>query len=137
MPNLVKALLVIAWAFGVGSMANAQTYELILEERTINITGTPRPAVTVNGTVPGPILRLREGDEAVIRVTNRMSEATSIHWHGLILPAAMDGAPGFSTAFREGIAPGQTFEYRFRVRQSSDWLYCDWTATFTSPPLTP
>lgn len=103
--------------------ALAQRYDLVLEERTIDITGTPRPAVAVNGSVPGPVLRLREGEEAVIRVTNRMQQASSIHWHGLILPEAMDGAPGFSSGFSRGIGPGETFEYRFPVVQSGTYWY--------------
>ncbi|NOG73624.1 multicopper oxidase domain-containing protein [Roseicella sp. DB1501] len=111
------ALLVLA------APALAQRYDLTLEERTVNINGTDRPAVTVNGQFPGPLLRLREGEEAVIRVTNRMDKASSIHWHGLILPASMDGAPGFSTGFVRGIAPGETFEYRFPVVQSGTYWY--------------
>jgi CopA family copper-resistance protein len=103
--------------------ALAQRYELTLEERTVNINGTDRPAVTVNGQFPGPVIRLREGEEAVIRVTNRMRQSSSIHWHGLILPAPMDGAPGFTPGFVRGIAPGETFEYRFPVRQSGTYWY--------------
>lgn len=103
--------------------ALAQRYDLTLEERVVNINGTDRPAVTVNGQFPGPLIRLREGDEAVIRVTNRMQQSSSIHWHGLILPASMDGAPGFSPGFVRGIAPGETFEYRFPVRQSGTYWY--------------
>ena len=103
--------------------ALAQHFDLTLEERTVNINGADRPAVTVNGQFPGPLLRLREGEEAVIRVTNRLDKASSIHWHGLILPASMDGAPGFSTGFVRGIAPGETFEYRFPVVQSGTYWY--------------
>jgi CopA family copper-resistance protein len=103
--------------------ALAQRYDLTLEERTVNINGTDRPAITVNGQFPGPLLRLREGEEAVVRVTNRMDKASSIHWHGLILPASMDGSPGFSTGFVRGIAPGETFEYRFPVVQSGTYWY--------------
>ncbi|SDE28341.1 copper-resistance protein, CopA family [Belnapia rosea] len=103
--------------------ALAQSVDLTLEERTVNINGTDRPAVTVNGQFPGPLLRLREGEDAVIRVTNRMRQSSSIHWHGLILPSAMDGAPGFSTGFVRGIAPGETFEYRFPVVQSGTYWY--------------
>src|SRR3712207_6563058 len=89
-------------AMAAGS-ALAQTVDLTLEERVVNINGRDRPAVTVNGQFPGPLIRLREGAEAVIRVTNRLREASSIHWHGLVLPAAMDGAPGFSEGFARGI----------------------------------
>ena len=115
----------LAWAalVALAAPALAQRYDLTLEERVVNINGTDRPAVTVNGQFPGPLLRLREGEEAVIRVTNRMNTESSIHWHGLILPAAMDGAPGFSPGFSQGVAPGQTFEYRFPVRQSGTYWY--------------
>lgn len=75
-------------------------------------------AVAVNGSVPGPLLRLREGEEAVIRVSNRLDETSSIHWHGLILPPEMDGVPGVSFA---GIAPRSVFTYRFPVRQSGTY----------------
>lgn len=77
-------------------------------------------AVTVNGTVPGPLLRFREGEEAVIRVTNKLQEATSIHWHGVLVPPAMDGVPGVSFA---GIKPGETFTYRFPLKQSGTYWY--------------
>ncbi|WP_370288097.1 copper resistance system multicopper oxidase [Siccirubricoccus soli] len=103
--------------------ALAQRVDLTLEERTVNMNGTDRPAVTVNGQFPGPLIRLREGEEAVIRVTNRLDRSSSIHWHGLILPAAMDGAPGFSPGFMHGIGPGETFEYRFPVVQSGTYWY--------------
>lgn len=72
----------------------------------------------MNGTVPGPLIRLREGEGAVIRVTNRLEEITSIHWHGIILPPDMDGVPGVSFA---GIGPGEVFTYRFPVRQSGTY----------------
>ncbi len=86
----------------------------------VNFTGRPRLATAINGSVPGPLLRLREGEEVRIRVANRLAAPTSIHWHGLLVPAAMDGAPGFSFT---GIDPGQTFEYRFRLRQSGTYWY--------------
>lgn len=115
----VAALLALALAMP----ALAQRYDLTLEERSVTINDTARPAVTVNGQFPGPLIRLREGEQAVIRVTNRLSTASSIHWHGLILPAAMDGSPGFSPGFLRGIAPGETFEYRFPVVQSGTYWY--------------
>ncbi|TDH62181.1 copper resistance system multicopper oxidase [Dankookia rubra] len=107
----------------VAAPALAQRYDLTLEERVVNVDGTDRPAVTVNGQFPGPLLRLREGEEAVVRVTNRMDKESSIHWHGLILPASMDGSPGFSPGFTQGVGPGQTFEYRFPVRQAGTYWY--------------
>jgi CopA family copper-resistance protein len=77
-------------------------------------------ATTINGTLPGPILRFKEGDEAVIRVTNTLDEDTSIHWHGILLPFDMDGVPHVSFP---GIRPGETFEYRYLVRQYGSYWY--------------
>jgi CopA family copper-resistance protein len=95
-------------------------FDLVVDAAPINITGRPRMAAAVNGSVPGPILRLREGDNVTINVINRMKEPTSIHWHGLRLPSDMDGVPGLS--FR-GIMPGETFTYRFPVVQSGAYWY--------------
>lgn len=94
--------------------------DLFIEETAINITGRSRIATAVNGSVPGPTLRLREGQAVTINVTNRLSEDTSIHWHGIRLPADMDGVPGLS--FR-GIGPGETFTYRFPIVQGGTYWY--------------
>ncbi|MFO7285427.1 MAG: copper resistance system multicopper oxidase [Gammaproteobacteria bacterium] len=94
--------------------------DLTIARHPVNFTGRIREAVLVNGSLPAPMLRWREGDTVTIRVHNRLDEETSIHWHGILLPASMDGVPGLS--FR-GIAPGETFEYRFRVRQSGTYWY--------------
>lgn len=85
-----------------------------------NFTGAARMATTVNGSIPAPILRWREGDTVTLRVTNRLDEDTSIHWHGILLPTGMDGVPGLSFP---GIRPGETFTYRFQVRQSGTYWY--------------
>jgi FtsP/CotA-like multicopper oxidase with cupredoxin domain len=95
-------------------------FDLTIEEVQINITGSRRMATAVNGLVPAPVLRFRQGDTVTIRVINRLTEPTSIHWHGLRLPAHMDGVPGLS--FR-GIDPGDSFTYRFPVRQSGTYWY--------------
>lgn len=87
---------------------------------TVNYTGRSRIATTVNGGIPGPLLRLKEGTMATLRVTNRLATSTSIHWHGLVLPSDQDGVPGMSF---HGIAPGETFVYRFPVRQSGTYWY--------------
>lgn len=86
----------------------------------VNFTGSRATATAINGLLPGPVLRVREGDTVTLRVTNRLSEPTAIHWHGVILDAAMDGVPGISYP---GIAPGETFTYRFTVRQSGTYWY--------------
>ncbi len=95
-------------------------FDLVIAETPVNFTGHARMATTVNGSLPGPTLRWREGDTVTIRVTNRMSHMTAIHWHGMLVPYQMDGVPGLSFA---GIAPGQTFVYRFQVRQSGTFWY--------------
>jgi len=95
-------------------------FHLVVDESAVNFTGSPRMATTINGSIPAPTLRWREGDEVTIRVTNRLREATSIHWHGIILPYEMDGVPGISFA---GIPAGATFTYRFRVEQSGTYWY--------------
>ncbi len=100
--------------------ALALEYELVVERKAINLTGREGVATTINGTVPGPVLRWREGEDVAIRVTNRLDEPTSVHWHGIVLPADMDGVPGISF---DGIAPGASFIYRFPVRQSGTYWY--------------
>ncbi|MFC5608245.1 copper resistance system multicopper oxidase [Variovorax soli] len=95
-------------------------FNLEVSELPVNFTGNARMAVAVNGSIPAPTLRWREGDEVTIRVTNKLREDTSIHWHGIILPFQMDGVPGISFA---GIPPGTTFTYRFKVEQAGTYWY--------------
>ncbi|MHB1077511.1 copper resistance system multicopper oxidase [Thiobacillus sp.] len=95
-------------------------FDLVIAESPVNFTGKPRMATTINGSIPAPTLRWREGDTVTIRVTNRLREDTSIHWHGIILPFQMDGVPGISF---KGIAPGETFTYRFKIEQSGTYWY--------------
>lgn len=95
-------------------------FDLEIAELPVNFTGHTSVATAVNGQVPAPLLRIREGDTVTIRVTNRLSEPTAVHWHGLILPTGMDGVPGISYP---GIAPGETFTYRFVVRQTGTYWY--------------
>jgi CopA family copper-resistance protein len=95
-------------------------FDLTIGELAVNYTGRNRTAIAVNGQVPGPLLRMREGEAVTIRVTNRLRVRTSIHWHGMIVPADMDGVPGLSFP---GIEPGSTFVYRFRVNQSGTYWY--------------
>ncbi|HUA82028.1 MAG TPA: multicopper oxidase domain-containing protein, partial [Dyella sp.] len=95
-------------------------FALEISQASVNYTGRPSVATTVNGGVPGPTLRWKEGSYVRLRVINRLRVPTSIHWHGVVVPFQMDGVPGIS--FR-GIAPGETFEYRFQVRQSGTYWY--------------
>ncbi len=93
---------------------------LRIEPVPMNVTGRPRMGVGINGGVPAPILRWREGETVSVPVTNRLDVPTSLHWHGLRVPLAMDGVPGFG--FRP-IAPGETFTYRFPLRQAGTYWY--------------
>lgn len=96
------------------------SFDLEIGPMRVNFTGADRIAIAVNGQVPAPTLYWSEGDTVTIRVTNRLSAVSSIHWHGILLPADMDGVPGLSFA---GIQPGQTFTYRFEVKQSGTYWY--------------
>jgi len=95
-------------------------FHLTLDKINVNITGKPAFATAVNSMLSGPTLRWREGDEITINVTNNLSEDSSIHWHGIILPPHMDGVPGISF---DGIKPGATFTYKFTVVQSGTFWY--------------
>ena len=95
-------------------------FALEIGQVPVNFTGTQRLAHAINGFAPGPLLRWKEGSEVTLHVTNRLATPTSIHWHGILLPFAMDGVPGLSFP---GIAPGETFSYRFPVRQSGTYWY--------------
>ncbi|MGF6399572.1 CopA family copper-resistance protein [Pseudomonas frederiksbergensis] len=95
-------------------------FDLYIGETPVNITGTPRTAMTINGGIPGPLLRWREGDTVTLRVKNKLKDTTSIHWHGILLPANMDGVPGLSF---HGIEPDGMYVYQFKVRQNGTYWY--------------
>ncbi len=107
-------------AVELGAAPVATYYDLTVAETPLNITGRPAMGITINGTMPGPVLRFREGDEVVVRVTNQLREITGIHWHGLLVPNDQDGVPGVTFP---GIQPGETFTYRFKLRQSGTYWY--------------
>lgn len=98
----------------------AGEYSLTIGEIDVNFTGSPATALAVNGQVPGPELRFTDGEDVVIHVTNTLDVMSSIHWHGLLLPPEMDGVPGMSF---DGIPPGETFTYRFTIRQTGTYWY--------------
>ncbi|MBW5412711.1 copper resistance system multicopper oxidase [Pseudomonas sp. MAG002Y] len=111
------------WALtspGQPTVLSGTEFDLVIGETPVTITGAKRTALTINGSLPGPLLRWREGDTVTLRVRNQLDEATSIHWHGIILPATMDGVPGLSFS---GIAPDGLYEYRFKVQQHGTYWY--------------
>jgi len=104
----------------LGNELSGENFELFIGQTPVNITGRPRTALTINNSLPGPVLRWREGDTVRLRVRNRLDEPTSLHWHGIILPANMDGVPGLSFA---GIEPGGDYLYQFTLQQSGTYWY--------------
>ena len=112
-----------AWALrnpGYPVVLGGTDFALEIADTPVNFTGATRLATTVNGGIPGPVLRWKEGTTVTLRVRNRLRVPTSIHWHGIIVPFREDGVPGISF---DGIAPGETFVYRFPVRQSGTYWY--------------
>ena len=119
-PAWLQAAVNGATALGSAPVLSGREIDLVIAETPVNFTGVTRMATTINGSIPAPTLRLREGDDVTIRVTNRLPVDTSIHWHGILLPYQMDGVPGISF---KGIAPGETFVYRFKLQQSGTYWY--------------
>jgi L-ascorbate oxidase len=113
---LILAHFIIAFSFG----AFAGTYNLTVDEVTLNAGAFKKKAIGYNGSTPGPILRFKEGEEVVINVKNNLNVPTSIHWHGLILPFNQDGVPKISFP---GIMPGETFTYKFPIVQSGTYWF--------------
>ncbi len=111
------------WALtspGQPTVLSGTEFDLTIDSMSVDFTGKRRTAMAINGSIPGPLLRWREGKTVTLRVRNRLPHDTSIHWHGILLPANMDGVPGFSFA---GIAPDGMYEYRFKVVQSGTYWY--------------
>jgi len=121
-----------AAALGFGRASSAQPtrpravelsgtqFDLDIGMLPVNITGAQRVATVVNGSLPAPVLRWRQGDTVTLRVRNSLATTSSIHWHGIVLPADMDGVPGLSFM---GIAPGSSYTYRFTVNQAGTYWY--------------
>jgi CopA family copper-resistance protein len=102
------------------STLSGELIDLEISERSFALDGQTGTAITINGTIPGPLIRLKEGQEVTLHVTNLLKETSSIHWHGILLPFHMDGVPGVSFG---GIEPSTTFTYRFPVKQSGTYWY--------------
>ena len=88
----------------------ATQFDLSVGKFRVRIDGRVGEATGVNGTLPAPLIRFREGDEITLNVTNALDTDTSIHWHGLLVPFQMDGVPGVTFP---GIKPGETFTYKY------------------------
>lgn len=116
----VVCVLVLSIVFVDMSRADTVSYDLTISQETVNITGKERPAITINGGIPGPVVEFTEGDHAVLRVKNELDVPTSIHWHGLLVPPSMDGVPFVSFP---PIEPHSTFVYEFPVRQAGTYWY--------------
>ncbi len=119
LPSYVLAGTTMAEA-GSTSELRGNTIDLRIAESPFQIGELTGMAKTINGTIPGPLIRLKEGENVTLNVTNRLMEDTSIHWHGLLLPPDMDGVPGVSFA---GIKPASTFSYRYPIRQNGTYWY--------------
>jgi len=113
-----------AWAqtgtAGIAPALNGPDISLSVGHTPFTVSGRTGHAVTVNGTLPAPLIRLREGQNVRLAVHNTLDEDTSIHWHGLLLPCQMDGVPGISFP---GIRPRETFVYEFPIRQAGTYWY--------------
>ena len=109
-----------AWAKTGNAGLPQNEFDLVIRQQRLSFDGREALATTVNGSVPGPLLRMREGEEVRLRVRNELDADSSLHWHGILLPPEMDGVPGISF---DGIQPGETFEYRYRLAQSGTYWY--------------
>ena len=127
--STAAATIALPWSLRAGGNPQASVnsielrgteFDLAIGATPVNFTGHTAIAITANGSLPAPTLRWREGDTVTLRVANYLREDTSLHWHGILLPANMDGVPGFSF---HGIHPGETFVYRFNVRQAGTYWY--------------
>ena len=117
---LFRLLAACAAAWAVASPALAATYDLVIDRTDVQIEGQTRRVFSINGQIAGPTLRWKEGENVTINVINRLTEETSIHWHGIMVPSRMDGVPMVNF---DGIKPGTTFTYSFKVRQAGTYCY--------------
>ena len=109
-----------ALAGALPQVLSGNEFALDIGAAPVDFTGHKRIATVVNGQLPAPLLRWREGETITLRVRNSLAATSSIHWHGMIVPADMDGVPGLSYM---GIVTGATYTYRFRVNQSGTYWY--------------
>ena len=116
----VCLLLAVIFGFSISAHAASRTVNLTVGYKTVNFTGSTQQALSVNQQIPAPILHFKEGDLVTLNVHNNMNQETALHWHGLLVPWQMDGVKGIT---QRGIKPGETFQYRFRLKQSGTYWY--------------
>lgn len=126
MPRAHTSLMFTALAFALAASASAMaadvTVDLVTKRERLEVNpGRRDTVVTLNGSVPGPTLRFREGDTVTVNLKNELREMTAIHWHGLLIPGHHDGAPGFNGF--QGVRAGETYTYKFTLRQSGTYWY--------------
>lgn len=115
---VVSNFIVSVLLFPINTFSKTIEYELTIEKKSITIQGKTSHGMTINGSIPGPVLKFTEGDFANIKVHNKMDVNTSIHWHGILVPPDMDGVPYISFP---PIEPGKTFIYEFPIRQNGTY----------------
>lgn len=124
--TLSSSLLIVLFSilFNLSLLTNTQAKEVIyhlnIAKGPVNVTGETIEAITINGQMPGPTLTFTEGDTAVMKVTNTMSVPATVHWHGLLVPNAVDGVPYVTTL---PVLPGKTETYRFPLIQTGTYWY--------------
>ena len=107
--------------FLLSDRVGAAEYHLTIAKKDVVIDGKTVTPLTINGQLPGPALQWKEGEDVTIHVANQLDEDTSLHWHGFLLPGEMDGVPGLNGF--PGIKPGESFTYKFKIRQSGTYWY--------------
>lgn len=117
---LLFTILTIGISYPVIAQSDTTVYHLTLNKEKVNKAGKEVMGMTINGSIPGPVLHFTEGDYAVIYIKNEMDEESSIHWHGILLPNYYDGVPYLNTP---PIAPGETLKYEFPIKQSGTYWY--------------
>lgn len=117
---IAAALPLPGWALAATTVGSRTLFDLNIGATPITLNGRRAPAIGINGTVPGPLLRFKEGQAVTLNVRNELAVDSSLHWHGLVLPTDMDGVPGISF---DGIAAGETYRYHFDVRQNGTYWY--------------
>lgn len=106
--------------FPLPMLAATVSYELDIGSRTVDITGTPTQALAISGQIPAPTLRAELGDTLRVTFHNQLDEATSVHWHGILLPADQDGVPELNT---DPLLPGQSHTFEFVIRHTGTFWY--------------